>query len=61
MVVYHSPNDRDGNFIKFLKEIGINVMQNNNVTITGDFNIDICVNNYTKNRLVRVMNSLVLR
>ena len=36
-------------------------MQNNNVTIMGDFNIDMSINNYVKNRLVRVMNSLGLK
>lgn len=61
MIVYHSPNSKDGNFINFLEEICINVMQNDNVIIMGDFNIDMTVNNYMKNRLVTVMNSLGLR
>lgn len=61
MIVYHSPNGKDGNFINFLEEICINVMQNDNVTIMGDFNMDMSVNNYIKKRLIRVMNSLGLR
>lgn len=61
MIVYHSPNGKDGNFINFLEEICINVMQNDNVIIMGDFNIDMSVNNYIKKRLVREMNSLGLR
>lgn len=61
MIVYHSPNGRDGSFITFLEEICINVMQNDNVIIMGDFNIDMSVNNYVRNRLVKVMNSLGLR
>ena len=46
MIVYHSPNSKDSEFINFLETTGINVMQNDNVTIMGDFNIDMSVNNY---------------
>lgn len=61
MIVYHSPNSKDGKFINFLEEICINVIQNDSVVIMGDFNIDMNVNNYIKNRLIRVMNSVGLR
>lgn len=45
MIVYHSPNGKDGDFINFLEEICINERQNDNVIIMGDFNIDMRVNN----------------
>lgn len=61
MIVYHSPNSNESKFINYLEDICINIMQNDNVIIMGDFNIDMTVNNYVKNRLVRVMNSAGLR
>lgn len=60
MIVYHSPNGKDGDFINFLEDKCTNVMRNDNVIVLGDFNIDMSVNNYIRNRLVRVMNSLGL-
>jgi len=51
MIVYHSPNSKDGIFVNFLEDICIKVMQNDNVIIMGDFNIDMSVNNYIRNKL----------
>lgn len=61
MIAYHSPNGRDGDFINFLEETCINVMQNDDVIIMGDFNVDMSVNNCIRNRLVRIMDSLGLK
>lgn len=61
MLVYHSPSGSDIGFIDFLDETCNNDMLNGNVIIMGDFNIDMKVNNYCQNKLIRVMNSAGLK
>ena len=61
MLVYHSPNSSDTSFIVFLEETCNSHILNGNVIIMRDFNIDMKVNSYCKNRLIRVMNTVGLK
>lgn len=61
LLVYHSPSGSDISFIDFLEEVCNNELLNGDVIITGDFNLDMKVNNYCQNRLTRVMNSVGLK
>lgn len=61
MLIYHSPSSSDSEFIDFLEEVCNNELLNDNIIIMGDFNMDMKVNNYSQDRLIRVMNSVGLK
>lgn len=61
MLVCHSPNSSDASFTDFLEETCNSHILNGKVIIMGDFNTDMKVNNYCKNRLTRVMNAVGLK
>jgi len=45
MLVYHSPNSSDAEFLDFLEETCCNELLNGSVIIMGDFNIDMKIKN----------------
>ncbi|KMQ95301.1 hypothetical protein RF55_4490 [Lasius niger] len=61
MLIYHSPSGSDSEFIDFLEGVCNNELLNGNIIIMGDFNMDMKVNNYGQDRLIRVMNSVGLK
>lgn len=61
MVVYHSPSGSDAKFVKDLEDSCDSILLSDRVIIMGDFNIDMRVDSYVRNNLVRVMNSMGLK
>lgn len=61
MLIYHSPNGSDASFVDYLEVACTNSVVSDNVIVMGDFNIDVKVNNYIQNKLIRVMNSAGLK
>lgn len=61
MLVYHSPNSSDVEFVDFLEEACINNIHRDSVIIMGDFNIDMKRNNHIQGKLTKVMNSVGLK
>jgi len=55
MLVYHSPNGNDADFMYYLEETCNRDMLSGSVIIMGDFNIDMKIKNYYQNKLVRTM------
>ena len=61
MVVYHSPNSSDSNFLDYLENTCNDVILRLNVIIMGDFNIDLKIDNYIQRRLINNMYSIGLK
>lgn len=61
VVVYHSPSASHGEFIKFLENLIDELNKKGNCMIIGDFNIDINMDSFYKNKLLTTMDSLGLK
>jgi hypothetical protein len=61
MLIYHSPSSSDSNFLDFLDEACNSDILSGNVIVMGDFNIDMKLDNYCQNKLIRIMNSVGLK
>ena len=61
IVVYHSPNSSDAEFLDFMENACNDELLKKNVIIMGDFNIDVKLDNYVQKRLLRNMYSVGLK
>jgi len=57
MLIYHSPSGSDAAFIAYLEESCDRTLMSDSVIVMRDFNIDMKVQGYTRNKLRKTMNS----
>jgi len=61
MLIYHSPSGSDASFIRYLEKSIDKALISDSVVIMGDFNIDMKINGYIQDKLMKTMNSVGLK